>query len=136
MDPSTHDSYQGTPPGPQKTYRNTIGSIVAWALLRAALVVLVALLAFEYLRWIDYSLWWGITAVSLYAFVVHPIQVQYRLYREETRKVLSGTLCASCRHFEETGVLCAKLDEHVTEEYIPCDGELWEPKPGYGDDDE
>lgn len=117
-------------------YRNTVGSIVTWALLRAALVIVAALLLYEYVRWIDYSLWWGVTAVSLYAFVVHPIQVQYRLYREETQKVISGTLCASCRHFEETGVLCAKLDEHVSEEYIPCEGELWEPRSGYpGDQD-
>ena len=136
MTQSEYDAHfdEGTPPQP-KSYRNTIGSIVAWALFRAVFVMVGALLLYEYVRWIDYSLWWGITAVSLYAFVVHPIQVQYRLYKEETRKVLTETLCASCRHFEETGVLCAKLDEHVTEEYIPCAGELWEPRSTFREDD-
>ncbi|MDH7516442.1 MAG: hypothetical protein QHI48_11285 [Bacteroidota bacterium] len=114
---------------PDKRYRNTIGSIVAWALFRLALVLTAALLVYEYVRWIDYSLWWALTAVSLIVFVVYPIQVQYRIYREETRNVFTGTLCSTCRYFEKTGVLCLKLDEHVTEDYIPCEGELWEPAP-------
>ena len=41
---------------------------------------------------------------------------------------MSGTLCSTCRHFEPGSVLCMKLDEHVTEDDIPCGGELWEPK--------
>jgi len=114
-----------------RQYRHTIGSIVAWAIFRLALVMIGALLLYEYVRWIDYSLWWAVTAISLYAFVGHPIQIQYRIYKEETRRVVTETLCASCRFFEVTGVLCSKLDEHVSEDSIPCEGELWEPKPTY-----
>ena len=121
---------------PRAPYRNTVGSIVTWAIFRTALVLAGALLLYEYVRWIDYSMWWMITAISFYAFVVHPITIQYRLYKEETSRVLTGTLCSSCKYFEETGVLCSKLDEHVTEEYIPCNGELWEPRSSIRNDDD
>ena len=117
-------------------YRNTVGSIVTWGILRAALVIAGALILYEYVPWTDYALWWGVTFISFYAIVIHPIQVQYRLFREETKRVLSGTLCASCKYFEETGVLCSKLDEHVTEQYIPCGGQLWEPKPVLDDEED
>jgi hypothetical protein len=109
-------------------YRYTVGSIVAWALFRAAAVVIGSLLLYEYFRWVDYPMWWMITIMLFYAIVIHPIQVQYRIFREETRAVMSGTLCASCKYFEPTGVVCSKLDEHVSETYIPCEGQLWEPR--------
>jgi hypothetical protein len=109
-------------------YRNTVGSIVSWAIIRAMVVILVSLLLYEYMHWVDYGLWWTVTALALYAVVIHPMQVQYRMFREETREVMEGTLCSSCKYFEETGVLCSKLDEHVTEDRIPCEGQLWEPR--------
>jgi membrane protein YdbS with pleckstrin-like domain len=115
---------------PQETgqYRNTIGSIVSWAIFRAAGVIIAAYIISEYVRWLDYSTWWVLTLVVLYAVVLHPMQIQYRIYKEETARVMDGTLCSTCRHFEPTGVLCSKLDEHVTEDSIPCEGQLWEPK--------
>jgi membrane protein YdbS with pleckstrin-like domain len=109
-------------------YTNTIGSIVSWAIFRAAGVIVAAYIVSEYVSWLDYSTWWLLTLVMFYAVVLHPMQIQYRIYREETAKVMDGTLCSTCRHFEPTGVLCAKLDEHVSEDNIPCEGELWEPK--------
>ena len=126
MDP--YEVEETPDPVPRKEYQNTIGSIVSWAIFRTAIVITLSLILYHYVRWVDYTLWWGITAISLYAAVIHPMQIQYRLFKEETRQVLTGTLCSSCKYFEETGVLCSKLDEHVTEEYIPCGGELWEPR--------
>lgn len=116
------------PEKPDGTYRNTIGSIVSWALIRAAILIALSLLVLEYVRWLDYTTWVMLTVIMIYAAVIHPMQVQYRIYTEETRNVMEGTLCSSCKHFEPTGVICSKLDEHVTEDLIPCDGELWEPK--------
>jgi membrane protein YdbS with pleckstrin-like domain len=112
----------------ERRYRNTIGSIVSWALFRLALVIIVSLLVVEYMRWIDYSTWAIVTLIMVYAAVIHPMQVQYRIYREETRKVMEGTLCSTCKYFEPTGVMCSRLDEHVSEDVIPCEVELWEPK--------
>ncbi len=111
-----------------RPYTNTIGSIVSWAIFRVAAVIIVAYIISEYVTWLDYSTWWIITLALFYGIVLWPMQVQYRIYREETARVMDGTLCSTCRHFESTGVLCAKLDEHVTEDSIPCEGELWEPK--------
>ncbi|MDX9759855.1 MAG: hypothetical protein RBU27_11910 [Bacteroidota bacterium] len=111
-----------------RAYRNTVGSIVSWALFRLAIVIGVSMLVVEYVHWIDYSTWAIITLIMMYAAVIHPMQVQYRIYREETRTVMEGTLCSTCKYFEPTGVLCSRLDEHVSEDDIPCGGELWEPK--------
>lgn len=47
---------------------------------------------------------------------------------------MSGILCSTCRYFESIGVMCSKLDEYVTEDVVPCEGELWEPK-GFDDED-
>ena len=109
-------------------YTNTIGSIVSWAILRAAGVIIVAYIVSEYVMWLDYSTWWILTLALFYGIVLWPMQVQYRIYREETARVMDGTLCSTCKYFEPTGVLCSKLDEHVSEHHIPCEGELWEPK--------
>jgi len=110
------------------TYRYTIGSIVSWAIFRAAAVIGIMLLVSEYVRWLDYGTWWGATLLLIYAVVLHPMQIQYRIYKDETKNVMEGTLCSTCRYFEPTGVMCSKLDEHVSEDHIPCEGELWEPK--------
>lgn len=115
-------------PQKKREYQNTIGSIIGWAILRAGAYIAVSLFLFDYLRWSNYGLWWMLTFALFYPIVLHPAQVQYRLYKEETKNVLTGTLCSSCTYFEPTGVMCSKLDEHVTEDYIPCDGESWEPR--------
>lgn len=108
-------------------YRNTIGSIVTWGIIRAAIVMLLSWFVGDMVGWLDYGTWWMLTVLIFYAAVLHPMQVQYRLYKEETAQVMDGTLCSTCRYFEPTGVLCSKLDEHVSEHDIPCEGELWEP---------
>jgi len=117
-----------TPRTEKRTYRNTIGSIVSWAIFRAAAVIGISLLISEYLPWLDPFTQWGVTLLILYGVVLHPMQIQYRIYREETKNVMEGTLCSTCKYFEPTGVMCSRLDEHVSEEDIPCEGELWEPK--------
>lgn len=114
--------------GGKRTYRYTVGSIVTWAIFRAAAVIGIMMLVSEYVRWLDYGTWWGATLLLLYAVVLHPMQIQYRIYKDETKNVMEGTLCSTCRYFEPTGVMCSKLDEHVSEDHIPCNGELWEPK--------
>jgi hypothetical protein len=124
---------------PSIPYRNTLGSIVLWTILRTAGVIAGAWILFDLMTINNagYALWWAITGLSLYAVVFHPTQIQYLHYREETKNVMTGTLCASCKHFEPTGVLCSRLDEHVSEDYLPCEGQLWEPTGVFpGDDDE
>ncbi len=108
-------------------FPNTLGSIVTWALFRAVAVVLVAWMVNEYFSMIDYTVWWAVTIMALYGFVIHPAQVQYRLFKENTREIVEDTLCASCRHFDPSAIMCTALDEHVSENHIPCEGNMWEP---------
>ena len=129
---------QNTGPAPPvKNFRNTIGSIVSWTILRAAIVLVGSWILSEFMftNNAGYTIWWAVTALAVYAVVIHPTQIQYNIFKEETRLVMDGTLCSSCKHFEPTGVMCSKLDEHVTEDYLPCEGELWEPRSALPEDD-
>ncbi len=103
----------------------SIGSIVYWGIVRLALTIVLLMILYYYL---DYGTWWLIGIVSLYIIVVHPIIIQYEMYREQNKLVLESSLCSSCRYFDVTAVLCTKLDEHPSEIYLPCEGMYWEPK--------
>jgi hypothetical protein len=102
----------------------TTGGIVFGALIRAAIVVP---LAWWLRSQLDYQLWWLVGAALVYGGVIHPAIVQYRRFREEVEPLRTGTLCASCAHFDETAALCMKYDEHPTLDYVPCGGRDWEP---------
>lgn len=101
-----------------------MGHIVFWALIRLALTITGLWILFYY---IDYGTWWMLGIVSLYVIVIHPALIQYDIFREKSKTIVNSSLCSSCRYFEETAVLCTKLDEHPTENYIPCGGDYWEP---------
>lgn len=102
-----------------------MGQIVFWGLVRLALTIIVLWILYFHL---PYGTWWVLGIVSIYAVVVHPAIIQYDMFREKNKTIIESTLCSSCRYFNETAVLCTKLDEHPTEKYLPCEGELWEPK--------
>lgn len=66
--------------------------------------------------------------MSIYGIVLHPAYIQYRFFLEENKEILNNTLCATCAHFDETAVICLKYDKHPTVNYLPCEGNEWEPK--------
>ncbi len=102
-----------------------MGGIVYWTLLRIAILIPLLWLAIDY---IDYKFWWVILSMSVYGVIIQPAVIQYRLFMEKNKEVISNSLCTSCKHFDETAVLCLKYDEHPTDEEVPCDGIDWEPK--------
>ncbi len=102
-----------------------MGGIVYWTLLRIAILIPLLWLAIDY---IDYKFWWVIFSMSVYGVIIQPAVIQYRLFMEKNKEVISNSLCTSCKHFDETAVLCLKYDEHPTDEEVPCDGIDWEPK--------
>ena len=102
-----------------------MGGIVYWTLLRIAILIPLLWLAIDY---IDYKFWWVIFSMSVYGVIIQPAVIQYRLFMEKNKDVISNSLCTSCKHFDETAVLCLKYDEHPTDEEVPCDGIDWEPK--------
>lgn len=102
-----------------------MGHIIFWALIRLALTITGLWILFYY---IDYGTWWMLGIVSLYVIVIHPALIQYDLFKEKTKIIVDSSLCSSCRYFDKTAVLCTKLDEHPTENYLPCGGQYWEPR--------
>ena len=102
-----------------------MGAIIYWAIIRIAVLIPLLWIAIDY---IEYKYWWMIVSMSIYGFIIHPAFIQYKLFREEHREVITNTLCSSCKYFDETAVICLKFDEHPSRETIPCKGSDWEPK--------
>lgn len=102
-----------------------MGGIIYWTIIRIAILMPLLWIATNY---IEYKYWWMVVSMSIYGIIIHPAVIQYKLFREEHKEVITNTLCSSCIHFDETAVLCLKYDEHPTKELIPCEGVDWEPK--------
>lgn len=102
----------------------TIGSIVWGVLLRTIIVILLITILLESLTLRQY--WWFML-FGIWIFAVYPAWKQWSLYHEKVEKFKENTLCGSCKYFDSTGRLCKIYDEHVSVNYIPCDGLNWEP---------
>lgn len=109
----------------------TTGSVIFGALLRSAIVVLLVFFVVDYF---DLRGFWWITAFLVWGFAAYPAYRQYLKFNETMQKFEETTLCGKCKHFDPTSQLCRIYDEHVTEDYIPCEGESWEPKSFEVDD--
>ncbi|MCX6140245.1 MAG: hypothetical protein NTX15_05360 [Candidatus Kapabacteria bacterium] len=103
----------------------TTGSIVAAALMRVSILGAASFLLSLYAQ--SNTVWW-FAMLSLWGIGVYPAWMQYQRFHERVEKITAGTLCGACRHFNPTNQLCMVLDEHVTSEHPPCEGEAWEPK--------
>ena len=101
-----------------------MGHIVYWAIIRIAILIPVLWLLYGN---IEYRYWWIIGIMSIYGVIIHPAVIQYKIFLEQNQNILTNTLCSSCKHFDETAVICLKYDKHPTEDYLPCDGVEWEP---------
>ncbi len=102
-----------------------MGGIIYWAIIRIAILIPLLWIATDY---IEYKYWWMVVTMSIYGIIMHPAFIQYKLFREKNEEIITNTLCSSCKHFDESAVLCLKYDEHPTEDEIPCEGSAWEPK--------
>ena len=76
----------------------------------------------------NYADWWAITIFAIYGITIYPAQLQYNHFKSSSKRLIEETLCSSCRHFNPEGLHCTVLDEHVSEQYLPCEGEGWEPR--------
>ncbi|MBN2570829.1 MAG: hypothetical protein JXA68_01765 [Ignavibacteriales bacterium] len=102
-----------------------MGAIIFWALIRLIIVIP----SLWYLtQYIEYKFWWIITALSVFLIVLYPAFIAYRKFIEINQKVIESSLCSTCKHFDASAVLCMKHDKHPTSDFIPCEGEHWEPK--------
>lgn len=94
-----------------------MGKIVFWVIIRLALTIIGVWALYYFL---DYEYWWAFGIIAIYAVVINPAIIQYRIFEEQTKDIVEGTLCSSCKYFDKSAVLCTKLDEHPTKDYLPC----------------
>ena len=102
-----------------------MGEIVYKTLIRLAIILFVLWFSKDYF---GEKFFWIIGAIGIYLFVVHPAYSAYTRFIEENKNVITNSLCSSCKHFDESAVLCTKYDKHPTDNFIPCEGTAWEPK--------
>ncbi len=102
-----------------------MGSIVYKTLLRLAGVIVLIWYGSDNVR----SRFFVFFAIAVFfLFVLYPAYLEYVKFKENKVKKMEGTLCSTCRHYDETAVLCMKYDKHPTPDFIPCNGNDWEPK--------
>jgi len=102
-----------------------LGEIVLWTLARLTISIPVVWLLKDY---IYTQLWWSISFVVIFVFVFYPTLIRYKQFQEKNKTILEDTICSTCKHFDETAILCIMLDKHPTEKFIPCNGLEWEAK--------
>lgn len=103
----------------------TTGSIVWGLLLRSFIIVFLSFLLISYFQ--AYQYWWY-SGFFLWLFAAYPAYRQYQSYSKKIEIIEEETLCGSCRNFDPSNQMCKIYDEHVSSDYIPCEGQSWEPK--------
>ena len=116
-----------SPVGPDEnpTPRYTTGSIVLGAIIRSAVVIV---LAYAFREYLPFENAWLLTLFAIWGFALFPAYREYQNFAARTESIQTSTLCGSCRYYEKTGQICTMLDEHVSEYFLPCEGEGWEPR--------
>lgn len=102
-----------------------MGEIIFWTLVRTVLVIPTVIFLLDI---IDFRFWWILLFVSVYGIIIHPTIIQYKYFAQKNMDVIKNSLCSTCKHFDETAVICLKYDKHPTIENIPCQGKDWEYK--------
>jgi hypothetical protein len=102
-----------------------LGDIVFWTIIRTAITIAVVWILKSH---IDEQLWYLVTVAIVYGIIIHPTVMGLRKFDFKNKSVLDSTICASCKHFDPSAVLCMKHDKHPTVDFIPCDGIHWEQK--------
>ncbi len=104
----------------------TLGSIIWGILLRTGLII-GAVMLIEILFFKRINVNWYIVFFLMWVFVAFPAYRQYRKFDERIDDLEESTLCGSCRYFIKDSQLCRLYDEHISIDFIPCEGESWEP---------
>ena len=107
----------------------TTGSVIWGLLLRSSIIIIFSMIIIQYTGKYDY--WW-IVLILLWFLAAYPAYTQYHNFTEKMKTFEDSTLCGSCRYFDPTSQRCKILDQHVTADFIPCEGNSWEPK-GFDD---
>lgn len=102
-----------------------MGEIVYKTLIRLALTLLGLWFSKVFF---DEKFFWIVSILAIYLFVFNPAYLSYKKFIEDNQNIICNTLCSSCKHFNQSAVLCTKYDKHPKDNFIPCEGTDWEPK--------
>jgi hypothetical protein len=102
-----------------------LGEIVYKTLIRFILILLT--LWFSKTLF-DENIFWIVSILAIFFFVFHPTFLAYKKFVDDNKNVITNSLCSTCKHFNESAVLCTKYDKHPTDNFIPCEGTDWEPR--------
>ena len=102
----------------------TTGSVVWGILSRSLVLILISTFLLESLKFREY---WYLILFVIWGIAVYPGWRQYKHFQEKMVSFKEETLCGSCKNFDANSQLCKIYDEHVTKDYIPCEGDSWEP---------
>ena len=103
-----------------------MGEIIYWGLLRFALVLVGAWLLYSLVP--EYNDWWMMFFIAVATIVIYPAQLAWRKHASSIRRANQNPLCATCRHLATREALCKVTDEHVRQDYTPCEGQAWESR--------
>jgi len=104
----------------------TSGSILWGILLRSAVLIVCGLVAILYFEKREFAY---IVAFIFWFAVVYPAYKQYNILNVRLDDLENDTLCGKCKFFIKESQLCSTLDEHISKNNIPCEGNLWEANP-------
>lgn len=105
--------------------KNTTGSIVFLGLMKVGAIMLVSWFLVE--RFSLYSYSW-IVLLALWVLAIYPAFLDFQKFKLASKIIEENSLCAKCKFFDETGLLCTIFDEHVSATHTPCGGVEWEAK--------
>ncbi|NBO69386.1 MAG: hypothetical protein EBU66_07700 [Bacteroidetes bacterium] len=102
----------------------TTGTVVLGGMIRLSILVITMWWISDY--W-EFHQFWPLFSILVVMIVFYPAYREMSLFSESVESVAESTMCGSCMHFESSAQICSKYDEHITEQYIPCEGMDWEP---------
>ena len=102
-----------------------MGEIVYKTLIRFAITLFILWFSKDFF---DEKFFWIISLLAIYFFVFYPTFMSYKKFIDFNLNIIKNTLCSSCKHFNESAVLCTKYDKHPSENFIPCERTDWESK--------
>lgn len=102
----------------------TTGTVVLGGMIRLSILVITMWWISDY--W-EFHQFWPLFSILVVMIVFYPAYREISLFSESVESVAESTMCGSCMHFESSAQICSKYDEHITEQYIPCEGMDWEP---------
>lgn len=103
----------------------TTGSIIAGAIFRTAIIMILALALNAVF---DFRSNWVIILLALWFLVAYPAYKKYQKFNDQEDQLSDSIICGSCIHYDKSAQLCTLYDQHIKEDFIPCDGLEWEPR--------